>query len=79
MAQETALFTLIHSIEPITFSKVESEEDIRGIVDLCIAIYGQGGTPNYDARREIWQKNPDAYYIIKQERNCSRICVSHLV
>src|SRR5450755_984862 len=67
LAQERALFTLIHSIEPITFRRAESEEDIRGIVDLCIAIYGQGGTPNYDARYEIWQKNPEVYYIVKQE------------
>lgn len=67
MAQENALFTLIHSIEPITFSRVETEDDLRGIVDLCIAIYGQGGTPNYDARREIWLKNPEVYYIVRQE------------
>jgi hypothetical protein len=67
MAQANALFTLIHSIEPITFEKVTTEEDLRGIVDLCIAIYGQGGTPSYDARLEIWQKNPGVYYIVKQE------------
>lgn len=67
MAQENALFTLIGSIEPITFSRVETEDDLRGIVDLCIAIYGQGGTPSYDARREIWEKNPDVYYIVRQE------------
>lgn len=66
-AQANALFTLINSIEPVTFSRVESEEDLRGIVDLCVAIYGQGGTPNYDARREIWEKNPEVYYIVRQE------------
>lgn len=67
IAQERALFTLINSIDPITFSRVETEKDIKGIVDLCIAIYGQGGTPSYDARMEIWQKNPEVYYIVKQE------------
>jgi hypothetical protein len=67
MVQEKALFTLIHSIEPTTFERASSEADIRGIVDLCIAIYGQGGTPSYDARLEIWQKNPEVYYIVKQE------------
>ncbi len=67
IAIENALFTLIHSTEPNTFSRVETEEDIRGIVDVCIAIYGQGGTPSYDARREIWQKNPEVYYITRQE------------
>jgi len=67
LVHEQALFTLIHSIEPITFSRVETEEDIRGIVDLCIAIYGQGGTPSYDARREIWERNNEVYYIVRQE------------
>jgi hypothetical protein len=67
MSQKKALFTLLHSIEPITFSRVESEDDLRGIVDLCIAIYGQGGTPSYDARLEIWKKNPEVYWICKQE------------
>lgn len=67
MAHKRALFMLVHSIEPITFDRVQSEEDIRGIVDLCIDIYGQGGTPSYDARMEIWQKNPEVYYIVRQE------------
>lgn len=67
IAQRNALFVLVGSIEPIEFSRVESEADLRGIVDLCIAIYGQGGTPSYDARREIWEKNPEVYYIVRQE------------
>jgi|SRR5579884_1920344 len=67
MAQEEALFTLIHSIEPIAFRRAENENDIRGIVDMCIAFYGQGNTPSYDARLEIWQKNPEVYYIVEQE------------
>jgi hypothetical protein len=67
MVQDNALFVLVHSIEPITFGRAQSEDDLRGIVDLCLAIYGQGGTPNYNARLEIWQKNPEVYYIVKQE------------
>lgn len=67
LAQKRALFMLIHSIEPITFHRASNEDDIRGIVDLCIDIYGQGGTPSYDARLEIWKKNPEVYYIIRQE------------
>jgi hypothetical protein len=66
MAQAQALFTVIHSIEPIRFSQAV-EADLKGIVDLCIAIYGQNGTPSYDARLEIWQKNPEVYYVVKQE------------
>lgn len=67
MAQDRALFMLTNSIEPITFDRAKTPEDLRGIVDLCIAIYGQGGTPNYEARMEIWQKNPEVYYIVRQE------------
>ena len=67
MAHERALFMLAHSIEPITFSRASNEEDLKGIVDLCIDIYGQGKTPSYDARREIWEKNPEVYYIVRQE------------
>ena len=67
IAQQNALFVLTHSIEPVTFHRVENDEDIKGIVDLCISIYGQGGTPNFDARREIWEVNPEVYYIVKQE------------
>ena len=67
MVQDNALFVLVHSIEPITFSRAQSEEDLRGIVDLCLSIYGQGGTPSYDARLEIWQRIPEVYYIVRQE------------
>lgn len=67
MAHQRAMFMLVHSIEPITFSRAQSEEDIKGIVDLCIDIYGQGGTPSYDARMEIWRKNPEVYYVVRQE------------
>src|SRR5581483_3183334 len=38
MAHERALFMLAHSIEPITFSRASNEEDLKGIVDLCIDI-----------------------------------------
>ncbi len=66
IAQEQELAELLHSEEPITFDRVRSEDDIRGIVDLCVAIYGQDGTPSHDARCEIWQKNPEVYYIVRQ-------------
>jgi hypothetical protein len=67
VAQARELFTLLYSVDPITFEQANSEDDIRGIVDLCIAIYGQGGTPSVKARLEIWHKNPNVYYVVKQE------------
>jgi hypothetical protein len=67
LAQARELFTLLHSTEHAKFQIASSEEDIRGIYELCIAIYGIGGTPSYEERLRIWQKNPYVYYIIKQE------------
>ncbi|HYU72581.1 MAG TPA: helix-turn-helix domain-containing protein [Ktedonobacteraceae bacterium] len=67
LAQARELFILLHSTEHATFQRASSEEDIRGIYELCIAIYGIGGTPSYEERLRIWHKNPYVYYIIKQE------------
>lgn len=67
LAQAQELFTLLLSVEPVIFQRASSEDDIRGIVDLCVAIYGVGGTPSYETRLSIWQKCPDAYYVVKQE------------
>jgi hypothetical protein len=67
MAQDKELFILLHSIEPISFERATTQDDVRGIVDLCIAIYGQGGTPSLETRLAIWYKNPEVYYVVKQE------------
>ncbi len=67
MAQAKELFILLYSIEPILFTRASSEEDVRGIVDMCVAIYGVGGTPSYETRLAIWRACPDAYYVLKQE------------
>lgn len=67
IAQARELILLLYSVEPVTFSRATSEDDIRGIVDLCVAIYGIGGTPSLETRLEIWNKNPYVYYVVKQE------------
>ncbi len=67
LAQAKELFTLLYSLEDATFSRAQSEEDIRGIVDLCIALYSIGGTPSFETRIQIWQKSPMSYYVLKQE------------
>lgn len=67
MAQAKELFILLYSIEPVIFERATSEDDIRGIVDLCVAMYGVGGTPEIDARLAIWHKSPLSYYVLKQE------------
>jgi hypothetical protein len=67
LAQARELFILLNSTETAKFQIASSEEDIRGIYEMCIAIYGIGGTPSYEERLRIWEKNPRVYYILKQE------------
>ncbi|SRR6266487_424016 len=67
IAQARELVLLLYSVSPVTFSRATTEDDIRGIVDLCVAIYGISGTPSLEARLEIWGKNPYVYYVVKQE------------
>jgi hypothetical protein len=66
MAQAQELFMLQYAVSPTTYERAASEDDIRGIYDLSIAIYGQGGTPSLEARLEIWRRFPDTYYVVKQ-------------
>jgi hypothetical protein len=67
IAQARELFILLNSIDAITFERANTEEDIKGIYDLSVAIYGIGGTPSFEERLKIWRKNPYVYYVVKQE------------
>lgn len=67
LAQAKELFILLYSIEPTVFTRATSEDDVRGIVDMCVAIYGVGSTPSYETRLAIWHKCPEVYYVLKQE------------
>ncbi len=67
MAQERELFFLQYATGPRLFERAATEDDIRGIVDLCVAFYGVGNTPSLETRLEIWHKNPDVYYVVKQD------------
>jgi hypothetical protein len=67
LAQAKEIFTLLYSVEPVEFTRAQSEDDVRGIVDMCVAIYGAGGTPSLETRLAIWKKSPMSYYVLKQE------------
>jgi hypothetical protein len=67
MAQAKELFLLQYSIAPKTFERASTEEDIRGIYDLCVAAYGISNTPSLEERLEEWRQFSETYYIIKQE------------
>lgn len=67
MALEKELFWLQYAVSPTSYERANVEEDIRGIYDLCIAMYGQGGTPSLEARLDIWRKFPETYYVVKRD------------
>src|SRR5436305_14656492 len=45
MAQAKELFLLQYSLAPNTFERASTEQDIRGIYDVCVAAYGISNTP----------------------------------
>ncbi len=67
MAQERELFFLQYATGPQVFERAMTEDDIRGIYDLCVAFYGVGNTPSLEIRLAIWRKNPDVYYVVRQD------------
>ena len=60
------LFILQYASTPAFFEKA-SEKDIAGIYDLCVSLYGATNIPGYERRLEWYKKNPDIYYVVKQE------------
>lgn len=58
----------IHSYEPWSpiFRRAASIDDLRGIVDLCVPIYGKSGTPTLKHRIGLWRRNPEIYYVVVQ-------------
>jgi hypothetical protein len=66
MAKERELFILEYAAEPSNFNRA-SEEDIRGIYDLCVSLFGITGTPTYELMLSWQRKNPLTYYVVKQE------------
>ncbi len=66
MAEARELFILEYAAEPITFTKA-TDEDIRGIHDLCVNLFGITNTASYEALLGWHKKNPETYYVVKQE------------
>lgn len=66
-AQEKELFLLQYAVSQKIFERATTEDDIRGIYDLCIAAYGINNTPSLEERMEGWKVFPETYYIVKQE------------
>jgi predicted DNA-binding transcriptional regulator AlpA len=66
MVRAKELFILQYSSSPSEFMKA-SEEDIQGIYDLCVSLYGATNIPSYERRLEWYRKNPEIYFVVKQD------------
>ena len=65
MARAKDLFLLQYSDAPKTYERASSEDDIRGIYDLCVAAFGINNTPPLEERLEEWRQLPETYYVVK--------------
>ncbi len=66
MAKANVLFMLQYATDTSTFEKAQ-EEDIEGITELCIELFGKNGTASYEARLAQYHTNPDIFYVVKQD------------
>jgi len=60
------LFTVQYATNTSTFHRA-TEEDVQGIYDLCVSLWGTRGTYPYELRLARYKKNPDIYYILKYQ------------
>jgi len=60
------LFTLQYATGPTTFVKATAQ-DIQGIYDVGLSLWGNVGTPTLETRLGWYQCNPDIDYVVKQD------------
>ena len=66
LARARELFILEYASEPSTFAQA-TDEDIKGIYDLCVNLFGVTETAGYETLLSWHEKNPHTYYVVKQE------------
>ncbi len=64
--REREIFILQYATDATIFEKAQ-EEDIEGITNLCIELFGKNGTASYETRLAQYKANPDIFYAVKQE------------
>lgn len=67
LSLERSLFTVETSKAPKNFSRA-TEEDMRGIYELCVAAFGVEKTSTLEQRVAEWHACPDVYYVLKKEQ-----------
>ncbi|MBV9708737.1 MAG: hypothetical protein JO125_15170 [Chloroflexi bacterium] len=66
MVEAKELFILEYAAEPSTFEKA-IEEDIKSIYELGVSLFGVTEATPYEILLEWHKKNPQTYYVLKQE------------
>lgn len=66
MVRAKELFMLQYASDTSTFEQAQ-EEDIEGITDLCVELFGKGGTASYETRLTQYHSNPEIFYVLKQD------------
>jgi predicted DNA-binding transcriptional regulator AlpA len=66
MVKAKELFMLQYATDTSVFEKAR-EEDVAGITDLGIELFGKNGSPNYETRLAQYHANPDIFYVLKQD------------
>lgn len=64
MVKAQEIFLTQYIAEPPTL-EVAKEEDIQGLYDVCISLWGTRGTYPYDIRLARYHKNPEIFYVLK--------------
>lgn len=64
LAKARQLFTLQYANLTSVFQKA-TEEDIQGIYDVCVSLWGTRGTYPYELRLARYRKNPSIFYVLK--------------
>src|SRR5581483_7634510 len=64
--REREIFILQYATDATTFEKAQ-EEDIEGITNLCIELFGKNGTASHEKRLARFHTNPNIFYTLKQE------------
>jgi predicted DNA-binding transcriptional regulator AlpA len=64
LAKARQLFTLQYANLSSVFQKA-TEEDVQGIYDVCVSLWGTRGTYPYELRLARYRKNPSIFYVLK--------------
>ncbi len=66
MIRAQELFMLQYATDTAVFEKAQ-EEDIQGITDLCIELFGKNGTASQETRLAQYKANRDIFYVLRQD------------